>query len=126
MGQLGVALPYVPCPDFFTFWGHRSGFTGFVAGLYWLKSLVGGFTLGGGSRFRVNPALREGFVYRTTLIRVERGSSVDVYKCLSDWTLSIHQAAHLPQPFEPDGELPDVQDEEDGSGEKESCTKAIA
>ena len=81
--------------------------------------------MGGGSRFRVNPALRVVFVYRATIIRVERCSSVDVYNCLSDWTLSSHQAAHLPQPFEPDGELPDVQYEEDGSGEEESCTKAI-
>jgi len=94
----------------------------YIGHIAWLWA----FVEWGGGRFRVNPALRGVVVYRTTLIRVEKGSTVDVYKCLGDWTGTVYYAAHLPQPFEPDGELPDVQDEEDGSGEKESCTKAIA
>ena len=38
---------------------------------------------------------------------------------------SVAQTTHLPEPVEPDGKLPDVQNEEYGAGEKECCAKYV-
>jgi hypothetical protein len=54
------------------------------------------------------------------------GDLVQMDNYLSNRATRWHLVPHLPQPVEPDGELPNVQDEEDCACEEEACAKDIA
>ena len=115
-GAAGGGTPICPLPRFFQLFRPGVPNVGFL----------GRICLESGANRGIEGWMMRTMLYMHNKKPPELGGLVQVDNYLSDRATRWHLVPHLPQPVEPDGELPDVQNEVDCACEEEHCAKTIA